>query len=292
MHRWFGTEPSETVQLERRSHSSGNDADTSALQLPERFVVPFLTGTLDEKEFVRNVRSIQVRENRRSLQSKKEGSYNRNLEGCWHGSVSPFSRARCRRRSSCATSVAHPVSRNGRGGRSSEEGHAAAGQLNFVHKPLRGMCAVNKLNIFAASCSCICGLTCSHLALRFPPAKSKLWPSNPVQKLCSSMVTMSGPKYNGLSGCGCARGGRCVLRGVQEMNGTVDEAEVRHTAQLFGDLTRVVSAKQLAPMLRTQVRVQKGWSNSRSAAHVGCQRFAAEPGLERRWAEGGWSQQC
>ncbi len=64
-----------------------------------------------------------------------------------------------------------------------------------------------------------------------------------------------------------------MLRGVQEMNGTVDEAEVRHTAQLFGDLTRVVSAKQLAPMLRTQVRVQKGWSNSRSAAHVGCQRI-------------------
>jgi hypothetical protein len=32
----------------------------------------------------------------------------------------------------------------------------------------------------------------------------------------------------------------------------VDEAEVRRTAQLFGDLVRVVSAKQLAPMLRTQ----------------------------------------
>lgn len=78
MHRWFGTEPSETVQLERRSHSSGNDADTSALQLPERFVVPFLTGTLDEKEFVRNVHSIQVREHRRSLQFKKEGYYKRN----------------------------------------------------------------------------------------------------------------------------------------------------------------------------------------------------------------------
>lgn len=45
------------------------------------------------------------------------------------------------------------------------------------------MCAVNKLNIFAAACSCVCGLTCSHLALRFPPAESKLWPSNPAQKL-------------------------------------------------------------------------------------------------------------
>ena len=41
---------------------------------------------------------------------------------------------------------------------------------------------------------------------------------------------------------------------MQEVNEAVDEAEVRRTAQLFGDLVRVVSAKQLAPMLRTQVR--------------------------------------
>ena len=39
----------------------------------------------------------------------------------------------------------------------------------------------------------------------------------------------------------------------QEMNGAVDEAEVRRAAQLFSDLSRVVSAKQLGPMLRTQV---------------------------------------
>jgi hypothetical protein len=40
---------------------------------------------------------------------------------------------------------------------------------------------------------------------------------------------------------------------MQEMNGAVDEAEVRRAAQLFSDLSRVVSAKQLGPMLRTQV---------------------------------------
>lgn len=40
---------------------------------------------------------------------------------------------------------------------------------------------------------------------------------------------------------------------AQEMNGTANEAEVRRAAQLFGDLVRVVSAKQLGPMLRTQV---------------------------------------
>ena len=33
----------------------------------------------------------------------------------------------------------------------------------------------------------------------------------------------------------------------------MDEAEVRRAAQLFSDLSRVVSAKQLGPMLRTQV---------------------------------------
>ena len=60
--RWFGTEPQDTVTLERRSHSMGNDADTTALALPERFMAPFLTGSLPEKEFVRNLRRIQVRQ--------------------------------------------------------------------------------------------------------------------------------------------------------------------------------------------------------------------------------------
>jgi VTC domain len=58
--RWYGTEATDTVTLERRSHATGNDADTQALQLPERFVVPFLTGTLAEKDYIRNLRSIQV----------------------------------------------------------------------------------------------------------------------------------------------------------------------------------------------------------------------------------------
>ena len=58
--RWYGTEATDTVTLERRSHATGNDADTQALQLPERFVVPFLTGTLSEKDYIRNLRNIQV----------------------------------------------------------------------------------------------------------------------------------------------------------------------------------------------------------------------------------------
>lgn len=58
--RWYGTESTDTVTLERRSHTSGNEADTQALQLPERFVVPFLNGTLAEKDYIRNLRSIQV----------------------------------------------------------------------------------------------------------------------------------------------------------------------------------------------------------------------------------------
>jgi hypothetical protein len=45
---------------------------------------------------------------------------------------------------------------------------------------------------------------------------------------------------------------------LQEMNGAVDEAEVRRAAQLFSDLSRVVSAKQLGPMLRTQVLRTQG----------------------------------
>ncbi len=58
--RWFGTEPGGTVALELRAHSTGNDADAMTLRLPERFVAPFLTGTLSEKEYVRNLRRIQV----------------------------------------------------------------------------------------------------------------------------------------------------------------------------------------------------------------------------------------
>lgn len=61
----------------------------------------------------------------------------------------------------------------------------------------------------------------------------------------------------------------------QEMNGTTNEAEVRHTAQLFGDLVRVVSAKQLGPMLRTQVRRSVMSSRqSQAAGFQHCSRVA------------------
>ena len=45
--------------LERRLHD-GNDAEVTALPLPERFVVPFLQDTLTQQEFVRNLKRIQV----------------------------------------------------------------------------------------------------------------------------------------------------------------------------------------------------------------------------------------
>lgn len=57
--RWMGAKPGDQVMLERRLHD-GNDAEVTALPLPERFVVPFLQGTLTEQEFVRNLKRLQV----------------------------------------------------------------------------------------------------------------------------------------------------------------------------------------------------------------------------------------
>lgn len=58
-HRWIGSKPGDNVMLERRLHD-GNDAEVTALPLPERFVVPFLQDTLTQQEFVRNLKRIQV----------------------------------------------------------------------------------------------------------------------------------------------------------------------------------------------------------------------------------------
>mmetsp|Transcript_6084 Transcript_6084/g.17418 ORF Transcript_6084/g.17418 Transcript_6084/m.17418 type:complete len:754 (-) Transcript_6084:271-2532(-) len=56
--KWMGAKPGDQVMLERRLHD-GNDAEVTALPLPERFVVPFLQGTLTEQEFVRNLKRLQ-----------------------------------------------------------------------------------------------------------------------------------------------------------------------------------------------------------------------------------------
>lgn len=58
-YRWIGSKPGDNVMLERRLHD-GNDAEVTALPLPERFVVPFLQDTLTQQEFVRNLKRIQV----------------------------------------------------------------------------------------------------------------------------------------------------------------------------------------------------------------------------------------
>ena len=85
---------------------------------------------------------------------------------------------------------------------------------------------------------------------------------------------------------------------LQEMNGAVDEAEVRRAAQLFSDLSRVVSAKQLGPMLRTQVLRNPGirervlgliWSQLDGLQfRTLCTPELLHCGSRPRWRAGSW----